>query len=901
MEKKRDEHKIKIEELYTRLKTSKKGLSEKEAEKRLKRYGPNILKLKKGVPEIVKFLKHLFNFFAILLWIGSILAFISEAIYPGEGNLYIGIALIGVVILNALFSYYQEHKAEKIMESFIDMMPTHIDVIRDNTKKEITADKLVPGDIIVLKEGDKIPADARIIEFYGLKVNHSALTGESEPQLRKLEYTSENILESRNMIFSGTLVQTGTAKAVVYETGMTTQIGRIADLSKTTKFGETPIRKQLNHFIKIISVIAIFLGITFGIISIVMGKHLMGSLIFAIGIIVANVPEGLLPTVTLGLSVTSKKMAKKKALVKDLESVETLGSTTAICTDKTGTLTENKMSVKTLYFNFEEFDCRGSDYKDEPGLDKILMISALCNNSRLNSDCKSYKGDPTDGALLLFAYQNTNITKIFYRNKRINESPFDSKRKRMITSYFSKPDGQHTAYLKGAPEVILKMCNRILINGEVKKFTKKDKDKISEYYNKLASRGERIIALAYAGLKSDKLAKNFIFTSLIGMYDPPRKEVKRAIKKCRQAGIKVIMITGDAAQTAESVAKQVRIIKDKKNDIVVTGKKLSQMNEDALKDVLSKKNIIFARTNPFQKLRIVKTLKSMGHTVAVTGDGVNDAPALKNADIGVSMGVIGTDVAKEASNMVLMDDNFATIVSAIEQGRTIYDNIKKFIVYILTSNIPEILPFIAFAILGIPLPLTVILILSIDLGTDLIPALGIGYEEPEDDIMKRKPRPRKEPLMTWKMLFRSYGIVGPIEAMAGFTTYFYVLFSGGWQWGSELAVSDPLYIKAVSAFFAPIIICQIANVMICRTKKESIFKKGFLTNKVVLLGILSEIILLSIILYFPPANKLFGTSPVEFRILAISLPFAIVIFLGDELRKKLLRKGNRFIKKCLSW
>ncbi|MBU1030028.1 MAG: HAD-IC family P-type ATPase [Nanoarchaeota archaeon] len=894
-----NEHKIPLEQLYQQVKSSFSGLSSVEAKERLKIHGFNILETKKKIPAVLKFLKQFKNFFALLLIAGSLIAFFAEYILPGEGNLYIGIALAGVVVLNAIFTFVQEYQSEKIMESFKKMLPQKASVIRDGKIQEIEANEIVPGDIIFLNEGEKVPADARLIEQNSLKVDNSSITGESEPQLRKLECTHKNILESRNMVFSGTLVQSGNGKALVYGTGINTQIGDIVKLTKETEGSETPLRKELNHFIKVISTIAIILSLVFFITSFFIGNTLIRSIIFAIGIIVANVPEGLLPTVTLCLSIASKRMAKKNALIKNLESVETLGSTTVICTDKTGTITQNKMTVNTLFVNSKETNASEKGINNIKGLNLLIKTMVLCNNSKLNTNDKSYSGDPTETSLMNFSQNFIDIEKLIMKEERIHESPFDSKTKRMITT--NKSAGKKIAYMKGAPEIIINKCNKILVENKIRSLSKRDKLLISNYYEKLASRGERVLAFSYKETKTEKAKENnFIFLGLVGMLDPPRIEVFDAIKKCKTAGIKVIMITGDYSLTAESIARKVGLV-DHEKATIITGDELKRMSEKKLKEELKKQNIIFARINPIQKLKIVKTLQSMGEIVTVTGDGVNDAPALKNADMGVAMGLSGTEVAREASDMVLMDDNFATIVNAVEEGRTIFENIKKFIAYILTSNIPEILPFIAFVLLGLPLPLSIILILAIDLGTDILPAIGLGIEKPEIDVMKNKPRSRKERLLTPQLLFMSYGIIGMLQAIAGFFSYFVVLFNGGWTWGQQLALSNPLYQKAVTAFFASIIICQIADVWICRTRRQSVFKSGFSKNKVILLGIMIELIILSIVVYLPGGNVFFGTQPLTAFEILLSVPFALIILFGDELRKIFIRKENRFVLKYLVW
>ena len=427
-----------------------------------------------------------------------------------------------------------------------------------------------------------------------------------------------------------------------------------------------------------------------------------------------------------------------------------------------------------------------------------------------------------------------------------------------------------------------------------------DKKNIIEHYKRLASRGERILAFAYKITKTEKATEeDFIFIGLVGMMDPPRSAVPDAIKKCKSAGIRVVMVTGDYSLTAEAIARKVGLIDG--NASVITGDQLDSMDDSKLKKAVNLPNLIFARTNPMHKLRIVQAFQANGEIVTVTGDGVNDAPALKQADMGVSMGLSGTEVAREASDMVLLDDNFATIVNAVEEGRTIFENIKKFIAYILTSNVPEILPFIAFVMLQVPLPLTVVLILAIDLGTDILPAIGLGNEKPESDVMQNPPRSKDERLLTPQLLFMSYGIIGMIQAAAGFFSYFYVLFEGGWVWGQQLAWNDPLYAKAVTAFFISIIICQIADVIICKTRRQSLFKHGFLNNKIVLLGIFTEIVILLVIVFVPAANKFFGTHSLSFFEIMLSVPFALLILFGDELRKLLLRKDNKFVKKYLTW
>ena len=891
-------HQCPISELYQSLDSHETGLSDEEAERRLKIVGTNELHVRQQIPGYIKLLLQFKNFFAILLMVGGSLAFFADYLDPEQGNFYIGCALYGVVLLNAIFTFIQAYQSEKIMQSFQKMLPTMVNIEREGEVKQIAASQVVPGDIMLLYEGDKVSADGRLIRVNQLQVDMSSLTGESTPETLQLEADSENPYQSRNMVFSGTLVQSGNAKVLVCETGMATQIGKIVELTKQTSNVETPIGKELNYFIKIISSIAIVLGISFFAVSVAIGKGEISSLIFAIGIIVANVPEGLLPTVTLALTMASKRMARKNALIKNLESVETLGSTTVICTDKTGTLTQNKISVNSLITNQREYDVGLSLTADDVELHIARRVMTLCNNAHLDSELK-YSGDSTEVALLAYAEKLTSIKDIV-QTKRLAEKSFTSEDKYMVTVNES-PEGDHFhAYLKGAPEVVMAMCDQIHLNGQKVAFTEAYRKQVVAQYMSLAGRGERGLALAYRNLDNDGIPDaHYIFVAVVGMIDPPRVEVPEAILKCRQAGIRVFMLTGDFGPTAKAIGKQIGLFSDKGK--VLNGDELSALDDAGLSSLLNENELIFARITPAQKLQIVQALQKKDQIVTVTGDGVNDAPALKNADMGVAMGLMGTDVAKEASNMVLMDDNFATIVTAIEEGRTIFDNIKKFIAYILTSNIPQILPFIAYVLLDIPLPLTVVLILAIDLGTDIIPALGLGSEKPETDVMNKPPRARHERLLTRNLLFMSYGIVGMIQAAAGFFSYFYILLEGGWQWGEALAVSDPLYRQAITAFFASIIICQIADVLICRTRRQSILTVGIFANKLVLLGIASELILLALIAYVPLMNTFFGTAPLELWQLSLSIPFAITIIIADEIRRVFVRRENRFVLKWLTW
>jgi len=636
-----DYHTGSLADALADLDSSPDGLTTQETRTRLERHGANELKVSKDTPEIVKFLLQFKNFFAILLIVGGALAMTAEQMDPGQGNLYIAIALIAVVLLNAAFTYFQEHQSERIMDSFRRMLPSMITALRDGRSQEVAAAELVPGDVIILNEGDRVPADGRLIAAKDLKVDNSSLTGESEPQQLDEGKFSDAVLESPNMVFSGSLVQNGEGKVVLTETGMTTQIGSIVALTKATEVHETPIHKELEYFIKVISFIAIFLGVGFFAVSVAIGNGVIGSLIFAIGIIVANVPEGLLPTVTLSLTMASRRMAAKNALVKNLESVETLGSTTVICTDKTGTLTQNRLGVNTVVVSGEEYRADDGLIEGAPAFDRLLAVMCVCNNAYLTNG--GYAGDATEGALLLYARDHADVAAL-RTVEEIAEQPFNSTSKRMITVTDAGEGPQ--AHLKGAPEVVLAMCDRIALDGGEYPLTEERRAAVIQHYRDLAGRGERGLAFAARACRRDEVPEEgYVFLGLTGMIDPPRPEVPDALSRCHSAGIRVIMLTGDFGLTAKTIAQQIGLMGE--TGRVVQGDELSEMSAEELRRVLvDEPEIIFARIAPAQKLQVVQALQAIGETVTVTGDGVNDAPALKNADMGVAMGVMGTDVAK---------------------------------------------------------------------------------------------------------------------------------------------------------------------------------------------------------------------------------------------------------------
>jgi sodium/potassium-transporting ATPase subunit alpha len=872
-------HNLTKEEVLQTLLTSENGISEEEAKKRFLEFGPNEIEEVGKKPLFIKFIKQFTHFLAILLWIGAGLAILSEFLHPGEGMLTLGLAIIGVILINAIFTFIQEYRAEKAVEKLKLLLPFHVKVVRDGKVKEIPAREVVPGDLILISEGDKVPADSRLIDTASLMVNNAPLTGESEPVPLDTYPYNGDLIQSKNILFAGTTVVSGSGKGIVFATGMRTEFGRIAQLTGTVSSGLSPLQKEIIKITRIIAAIATATGAIFFVIGHFIGRTFWENFLFAVGIIVANVPEGLLPTVTLSLAMGSQRMARRKALIKTLTSVETLGAVSVICTDKTGTLTQNKMSVKKVISSDES-----KKAKDQPS---IFTVAMLCNNTKeIGGDLK---GDPTEIALY-----KSSIDSIGHLDSiRIKEFPFDSDRKRMST--INNLYGKTFVLTKGAPENIFSVCSYYIENSEIMSFDISIKERFSFLYRSLMDEGLRVLAFAFREIKSNEeiivaedAEKDMVFLGLIGLEDPPRPEVPEAIKKCREAGIRIIMITGDSSRTALAIAKEIGLVKGE--PVIIEGNEFLKMSDDELRDILSKEEVIFSRMTPKYKLRVVNILKEEGERVAVTGDGVNDAPALKRADIGIAMGISGTDVAKEAADMILLDDNFATIVNAIEEGRTVYENIRKFISYIFSSNIPEIAPYLAYVLLRIPLPLTIMQILAVDLGTDMLPALALGAEKPTAGIMKIPPRSPKERLLTIPLLTRAYLFLGPIEAMAGLFGFFYVLNSGGWHWGQMLESNNILYLQATTACLTAIIVTQIANVFACRSFKESVFNLGIFSNRLIFIGLIFEILLHLFIVYHPLGNKIFSTYPISLNIWLILLPFALLLFFAEEMRKMIYRK-----------
>jgi len=882
--------------LFELLSATPEGLTSSAADQRLRSFGPNRIRFHRARSPLLMLAAEFFALFPLLLLAASMLAFFANSLSPGEGYGLIGSALAGVVVLNATVSFFQNYKVEKLMLSFLDYIPKVVALIRNGERTLVDAEGVVPGDILQVQEGDRICADGVIIEQNQLTLDESILTGESEPVTRQEVQAQVN---GDCRVRSGATVLRGSATILVTHTGRSTTLGEISALSQGVKSDLTPMQQELAHFVRRITWLAVGIGLVFFAVGFAIGNPFWTNLIFAIGIIVANVPEGLLPTVTLALTQSSVRMGKRNAVIKDILSVETLGATTVICTDKTGTLTRNRLHVEKLYLDFQEIDNHERQrYLDNPAAPVCSEVMALCNDVIITHDANgtpAYTGDPTEVAMLEFVDTSRDnsgsVEALRARFESVSKISFDGEARYMAETYCTE-GGALFMTVKGAPEVILERACRVHHEGRARELTDDDRLQLNHQAEVYAGQGLRVLALAYreADTPEDE-AQALVFAGLAALVDPPRPEVPAAVRACKSAGIRILVMSGDKAETVSYIARKLGIVS---NPRVIEGDELEHMDTATLGRALREQELVFARIAPEQKLQIVAALKDMDEVVAMTGDGVNDAPALKRADIGVAMGKRGTDVAKEASNVILLDDNFATIVKAVEEGRTVYDNIRKFITYVLTSNIPEILPFIAYVLLPIPLPITVIQILAIDLITDILPAIGLGNEPPESDIMQRPPRRRSERLVSLRTFVRSYGIIGPAEAALSFAVFFTVLAAGGWEWGTRV-VDDVLYREAAGAFLATIIFSQIGNVMACRTARLSAIPALLRINSWMATGLVVEVVFILTIVYAPVFHQLFTTAPIApavWGLIALAPP---AIFLIEEARKYAVRRGAGFL------
>jgi Ca2+-transporting ATPase len=926
-------------EVFTSLETSLSGLSDDEVEERRSLYGNNQLAEPPREPAWRKVLGFITHPMALLLWIAGGIAF-------GLHEPTLAIIIWVVVLVNAAFSYWREYRAEQATEALKHLLPSYTRVVRAGVEVKLATSELVPGDILVLAEGDNIPADARVIEEFGLRTNNAVLTGEAVPARKTadaslLDGISE--VERPNLVFAGTSVVSGTGRAVVYSTGMLTQFGRIVRLTQAVREEPSRLQQELARLTRTISFIALALGVivfAVGIVDVNLGIH--EAFILALGIIVAAIPEGLPATVTLTLATAVQRLAQKGVLVKKLSILETLDHVSVICTDKSGTLTQNQMTVRQVWVGGRPLVVTGTGYDPvgefipspgteaaEKDLQALLTAGMLCNNARLNPPGPGQPhwtvlGDQTEAALRVAAQKCGLVEDMLGKAMpRIHEIPFDARRKRMSTIHqvrqssgiFTEVDnGQQIAFIKGAPREVLQLCTHIRIQSEILPLDDSWRRRIMAANDDYARNALRVLALAYHGLPQrvgsytlERVEANLVFLGLTAMMDPPRPEVTEAISTCRKAGVRMVMITGDYGLTAESLARRIGMLTEP-NPTILTGAELEQLNDFELQGYLHKE-VLFARMAPEHKLRLVAAFQAQGEVVVVTGDGVNDAPALRKADVGVAMGLVGTDVAKEAADVILTNDNFSTIARAIEEGRTVYDNLRKFTTYIFSSNVPEILPFILTALLTpqvMPLALGVRQILAIDLGTDLFPALALGSENPEPDVMARPPRAKTQPLVEARLLRRSFLWLGLIEAVLCFLAFYFV---NNWL---DVPLFQSLHTRiflniphsaqhslAITVYYAGVVMAQVGNAFASRTERNRGSFLGWFSNPALLRGVGIELVILLGLVYIPPLADLFGhiAIPPELWIGLIFYP--LVIYSLDWIRKYIIRWRDRFVQQVI--
>ncbi len=880
------------EDVLSRLKTTKEGLSPSEAKRRLQQYGLNELEKRKKKNYLLSYVKQYTQFFAVLLEVAAGLSFFAHQFSPGEGYAILGYAILGAVIINATFAFWQEYKADKTMEALSNLMPTIVKVRRGDTVEKTDARTIVPGDILLIEEGDKIPADAILIEANSLHINIAVLTGESLPVRRTPDPSSKvsDVKDANNVVFAGTTAVSGNGVAVVYATGSKTEFGKIAEMTQEVKKRITPMQREVIRITRILTIAALLVGGVFFLLGVLSGQGFFIAAIFALSLIVANVPEGMLPTITLSLSIASQNMARRNALIKNLDSVQTLGSATVICTDKTGTLTRNEMTAKKIYLSGgEEVFITGEGYfqkgeftLDQPSEDSwnrlLFFLAAGKLNCRAEIKEDSVIGDPTELGILA-AVNKAKIQDIDYT--KVSEIPFTCDRKMMST--VGEKGGTRYVFSKGAVEVIIKKTNRYMGKGEeIKPFGEEEKQAFLNRAEEYEKGAFRVLALAF---REGEKEEDLIMLGLVAMMDLPRVEVPDAIEKCQKAGIRVLILTGDNPHTAEAIARQVGLTVDQ----TITSSEMKRYSDEDLSNLLATKEVLFARVGSEQKLRIARLLQAQGEVVAMTGDGVNDAPALRKADIGIAMGQKGTEVAKEAADMVLIDDNFASIVAAIEEGRTVYFNIKKFVTYILSSNVPEIVPYVLQFFLRIPLPLSVIQILTIDLGSDMLPGLALGNERPEKGIMERPPVGEHERILDREVFKRGYFFLGAIEGTAAMAAFLGFLFLNGWMYGDLSITNTTFHIQAMTMTLLAAISCQLMNVWTLRSWEFSAFSRGLFTNRLLIIAIILELAWIWTLLNVGVVQTIFNTAPVPPQNLLLLVPFPLLLFFSHELYKYRIR------------
>ncbi|EME74351.1 calcium-translocating P-type ATPase, SERCA-type [Bacillus sonorensis] len=859
-------HEMGQTELLNVTKTSiSKGLTEKEAAKRLERHGANELLEGEKTSALVLFFSQFKDFMVLVLLAATLVSgFLGEYVDA--------VAIIAIIFVNGILGFFQERKAEKSLQALKELSAPQVTVLREGSWIKIPSKELVPGDVVRFSSGDRIGADLRLIETKSLEIEESALTGESLPVSKHSErfHASDVSLgDLTNMAFMGTLVTRGSGTGIVIGTGMNSAMGKIADMLESAGNTATPLQRRLEELGKILIIAALLLTLLVVVAGVVQGHDVYSMFLAGVSLAVAAIPEGLPAIVTVALSLGVQRMIRQKSIVRKLPAVETLGCASIICSDKTGTMTQNKMTVTHVWSEGKTWNVSGIGYdpqgsfsingrdiqiKNHKSLQQVLLFGALCNSSSIIEEDGEFRldGDPTEGALLTAAKKGGFTDRYVAEHfKIVEEFPFDSARK-MMSVIAEDRNGKRFVITKGAPDVLMKRSSTILNEGRREPFTKERLAETGSVLEKLASQALRTIAVAYKPIKEtgnltlEKAESDLTFIGLLGMIDPPRPEVKKAIKECRAAGIKTVMITGDHVTTAKAIAKDLGLLP--RGGKVIDGQRLNELTQEELAEIVDDV-YVFARVSPEHKLKIVTAYQENGHIVAMTGDGVNDAPAIKQADIGIAMGITGTDVAKEASSLILVDDNFATIKSAIKEGRNIYENIRKFIRYLLASNVGEILVMLFAMMLALPLPLVPIQILWVNLVTDGLPAMALGMDQPEGDVMKRKPRHPKEGVfargLAWKVVSRGF-LIGAATLAA-----FMFIYNRN---------PDAL-VYAQTVAFATLVLAQLIHVFDCRSER-SIFDRNPFENIYLLGAVLSSILLMLVVIYYPPLQPIFHTVPI---------------------------------------
>ncbi|MBZ5520647.1 MAG: cation-transporting P-type ATPase [Acidobacteriia bacterium] len=847
------------------------GLTSVEAAANLRQFGRNFIPRSKPKPAWVGLGTQFVHFFAVMLWVAGILAIVA-------GMSQLGIAIFVVIIVNGLFAFIQEYRAERATERLRDLLPHMATVLRDGSRQEIPAEELVSGDLVLLSSGGRISADLALVDAQGCLVDSSTLTGESVP-------TS---VSAGDQVFAGTFLVEGQACGKVTATGNATKLAKIAQLTSSNHRPRSPLALELDRVVRIIARIAVLIGVLFMAISVLVGIRLTDAILFAIGVTVALVPEGLLPTVTLSLAMGAQRMAKRNALVRRLESVETLGSTTFICTDKTGTLTLNQMSVVEIWTPSGSAQIRACGYDPTAPLTiapeaasavkELVLVANRCSNGHAVLERGRWiaQGNPMEAALDVLARRlQVDCDAHAELHPTTKEFPFDPRRKRMSVIAGDQ------LYLKGSPEAVLSIS---------------PSPEAAAALSRLAARGLRVIAVARRSLTDhllhaplEEIETDVELLGLVGIADPPREGVTEALALCNQAGIRVAIVTGDHAGTARAVAAEIGLLRP--NSIVVEAEELPK-DEALLGAMIDRDGTVICRVSPEDKLRIAQALRARGHVVAMTGDGVNDAPTLQQADIGVAMGRSGTDVAREAADLVLLDDNFSTIVAAIQEGRATFANVKRFLTYHLTDNVAELVPFVIWALSGgrFPLALGVLQVLALDIGTDLLPAIALGAEPPRPQLLQ--PRTHSSHLLDFGVLFRAFGLFGPVESVVAMAAFLATYLAAGWHLGTSFP-SGTLFFAASGAAFTAVVLGQMATALACRSTTRWVGALGWSSNPLLLFAIGMESLALVVFLSFKPIAHMLGQSVPTLIGLLVALTAIPAILFADLVHKALRTRRSR--------